>query len=68
MFTSELLDAHRDTLKEKESTIIELLWKVDELSATREVVFAKVAGSRQTWTMKLWSRKVRRSWSNFGGS
>ena len=42
MFTSELLDALRDALKEKESTIIELLWKVDELSATREVVFAKV--------------------------
>ena len=33
MLTSELLDAHRDVLKEKESIIIGLPWKVEEFNA-----------------------------------
>ena len=43
MFTSELLDAHRDTLKEKEGTITELLQRVDELSVAGEAASAKAA-------------------------
>ena len=34
---SDLLDDHRDALKEKEGTITELRQKVEELSAAREV-------------------------------
>jgi len=43
VFTSELLDAHRDALKEKEGTIAELLRRMKEHSAAGEVVSSKVS-------------------------
>ena len=42
MLTSELLDAHRDALKEKDDTITELLQRVEGLNAKGEVVTTKV--------------------------
>ena len=44
MLTSELLDAHRDALKEKEGVIAELLQRVEKIA-----VEGKEAVTKVTW-------------------
>ena len=44
MLTSELLDAHRDALKEKESTIVGLRREVDELASEGKETVDKIFG------------------------
>jgi len=58
MFTSELLDAHRDALKE-DGTIAELLRRVEQLSAAGEAAFAKVAQLQADLDHKV---VVQQSW------
>ena len=67
MLTSELLNAHRDVLKE-EGITVGLLQKVEKLKAEGKDATLRSLGSKLTWTMRQRFSKVGRwswSWSDF---
>ena len=52
VMTSELLDDHQDTLKDKEGMITELRQKVKELSSAREAATEKINRLQEDLTMR----------------
>ena len=69
MLTSELLDTHRDALKEKEGTIVELLWRVEKLDAEGKEATTKITRFQADLDHEVVVQQGGRwSWSDFGES
>ena len=61
MLISELLDDHREALKEKDGEVADLHRRMEEFSAAEKVVNGRSVGSEQIWTTKWWFIQIGRS-------